>query len=256
MIHPTAIIDLSARLAEDCKVGPYCVIGADVEIGSGCEMKSHVVVNGPTRIDKNNLFYSFCSVGDAPQDLKYHGEPTELVIGNDNTFREYVTLNRGTVGGSGITRIGDNNLLMAYTHVAHDCDLGNHIIMSNAASLAGHVVLEDHVILGAFTTVHQFTRIGKYAFSGLSTTISRDIPPYIMAAGSPARPVGINKTGLQRHNFEREVIDGLHRAFRTLVKSKSSRQAALQTLEQLQDDVKEVKYFIDFIINSERGITR
>ncbi len=256
MIHSTAIVDSTAIVSDDCEIGPYCLIGADVEIGSGCKIRSHVVINGPTRIGKNTTFYSFSSIGEAPQDLKYNGEPTTLLIGDNNTIREYVTLHRGTVDGGGVTKIGNDNLLMAYTHVAHDCIVGNKVIMSNAASIAGHVVVEDNVILGGFTCVHQFARVGAHAFTGMATAANRDIPPYVIASGNLARAVGINKEGLRRRGFSPETIAALHKAFRTLLKSSKSRDEAVKELSSLASDYAEVQQLVDFITSSERGVVR
>lgn len=256
MIHPSTIVDPTARIADDCEIGPFCVIGAGVEIGSGCKIHSHVVVNGPTTIGENNTIYQFSSIGEACQDLKYAGEPTRLVVGNNNIFREYVTLHRGTVGGGGVTTIGDDNLLMAYTHVAHDCILGDRVIMSNAASIAGHVIVGDDVILGGFTCVHQFTHIGAHGFSGLGTVINRDVPPYTIVAGNHARAVSINKKGLQRRGFNPETIAALHKTFRLLIKSRTPRREALEALKPLAESFDEVREMIDFVESSQRSIVR
>jgi len=193
MIHPQAIVDTAAKIADDVSIGPFCVIGADVEIGAGTRVASHVVISGPTKIGKENEIFQFASIGEKPQDLKFDDEPTELIVGDRNRIREYVTLHRGTPGGGHVTKIGNDNLLMANVHVAHDCIVGNHVILANATALAGHVVVDDHVILGGYTTVHQFTRIGAHAFTGFSTAIDRDVLPFFTVAGNRARAIGINK---------------------------------------------------------------
>ena len=256
LIHSTAIIDPSAQIADDCEIGPYSIIGADVEIGSGTIVKAHAVITGPTVIGKNNVIYSFAAVGGDPQDLKFAGERTELIIGDHNTIRENATIHRGTGDGGGITKIGSNNLFMAYTHVAHDCMVGNHVIMSNAVSLAGHVVVGDHSILGGFTGVHQFTHIGAHSFSGFGSMVNRDIPPYVLVAGNHARAIGINKKGLQRRDFDNETVAALHTAFRTLIKSRLPREEALVKLEDLIQQYAEVREFVEFVTSSERSVVR
>ena len=256
MIHNTAIVDPEASIASDCSIGPYTVIGPDVEINSGCDIRSHVVINGPTTIGKNNTIYQFASIGESPQDLKYSGEPTKLIIGDNNVFREYVTLHRGTVDGGGVTTIGNDNLLMAYAHVAHDCVVGNGVIMSNAASIAGHVIVGDQAILGGFTCVHQFTHIGAHGFSGLGTVINRDVPPFVIVAGNHARAISVNKKGLQRRGFSKETIAALHKAFRLLIKSRVPRQQALDELEPVANAFPEVRQLVDFVNSSERSVVR
>ena len=254
MIHPTAVIDAGARLAEDVEVGPYSVIGDGVEIGAGTVIGPHVVVMGPTRLGRENRIFQFASVGEAPQDKKYRGEPTVLEVGDRNIIREYVTLNRGTDDGHGKTVIGSDNLFMAYSHVAHDCIVGSHTIFANAASLSGHVEVGDYAILGGFTSVHQFTRIGARAFCGLGSVITQDIPPFSTAAGNRARVVGINKEGLKRNGFAPDVIRALHRSFRELLKSSKSKQQAYEVLEPLCVQYPEVRSFVDFVRHSKRGI--
>ena len=256
MIHPTAIIDPAASLGQNVTVGAYTVIGSDVVIGDDCWIGPHVVINGPTTIGRNNRFFQFGSIGEVPQDKKFAGERTELVVGDDNVFREFVTINRGTGDGGGRTVIGDGNLLMAYTHVAHDCIVGNHTIFSNAASLAGHVQVGDHATLGGFTAVHQFTHIGAHAFSGLGAVIAQDIPPYTIVAGERARVYGINKEGLKRRGFAPDVIRALHKSFRLLLVAKVSREQAMDELQPLIDQYPEIATFTDFVINSKRGIAR
>ncbi len=256
MIHASAVIDPGAQLGENVTVGAYTVIGADVVIGDECWIGPHVVINGPTTIGKNNKFFQFSSIGEVPQDKKFAGERTELIIGDGNTIREFVTLNRGTGDGGGRTVIGNGNLLMAYTHVAHDCVVGNNTIFSNAASLAGHVEVGDHATLGGFTSVHQFTRIGAHAFSGLGAVITQDIPPFSVVAGERAKVFGINKEGLKRRGFSAEVIRALHKAFRLLLVSKTGREEALEILQPLIDEFPEVAEFASFVLDSKRGIAR
>lgn len=256
MIHPSAIIDSNAQIAKDCEIGPFSVIGPDVVIGSRCKLASHVVINGPTTIGDNNRFFQFCSVGEGPQDLKYSGEPTRLELGDNNIVREYATIHRGTVGGGGVTKVGNGNLLMAYSHIAHDCIVGDNVIMSNAASIAGHVVIGNQVILGGFTCVHQFTHIGSHAFTGLGTVLNRDLPPYVIAAGNHARAVSVNKKGLQRRGFSPDKIAAIHKAFRLLIKSRTDRKSALEQLQPLSEKFAEVREFIDFIESSERSVVR
>lgn len=256
MIHPQSIIDPSAKIAEDVSIGPFTVIGADVEIASGTSVASHVVINGPTVIGRDNTIYQFASIGEKPQDLKYNNEPTRLVVGDRNTIREYVTLHRGTPQGHSETVIGSDNLFMASCHVAHDCVIGNHIIMANATALAGHVVVEDHVILGGYTTVHQFTRIGAHAFSGFSTAIDRDVLPFFTVAGNRARAIGINKVGLKRKGFSPESIRNLQEAFKQLIKSTCSHKAARENVAQIAQHDENVRKVLDFIDSSERGWIR
>jgi UDP-N-acetylglucosamine acyltransferase len=254
MIHPTAIIDPAAKLGKNVSVGAYTVIGADVTIADDCWIGPHVVISGPTRIGKRNKIYQFSSVGEAPQDLKYNGEPTTLQIGDDNVIREYVTFNRGTADGIGETRIGSNNLFMAYCHVAHDCLVGDHTVFANAASLAGHVEVGDYATLGGFTSVHQFSRLGSRCFTGLGSVITQDIPPFSTAAGNRARAVAINKVGLSRKGFSKELIAALHKSFRLLVKSKKPQVQVLKELQPLMDTYPDVKTFVEFVVNSQRGI--
>jgi UDP-N-acetylglucosamine acyltransferase len=256
VIHDSAIIDPGARLGQNVSVGAYSVIGADVEIGDDCWIGPHAVINGPCRIGRNNRIFQFSSVGEAPQDKKFAGERTWLEIGDDNVIREFVTLNRGTGDGGGKTVIGSSNLFMAYTHVAHDCMVGDHVIFSNAASLAGHVEVGDHVILGGFTSVHQFTKIGAHAFCGLGSVITQDVPPFSSVAGNRARVFGINKEGLKRRGFSAELIRALHKSFRLLLASSKSRDVALQELQPLINEFPEVGTFTRFIVDSERGIAR
>jgi UDP-N-acetylglucosamine acyltransferase len=256
MIHSQAIIDPSAKIADDVSIGPFTVIGADVEIDSGTTIASHVVINGPTKIGKDNRIFQFASVGEKPQDLKFKDEPTQLIVGDRNTIREYVTLHRGTPDGNNVTKIGSDNLFMASSHVAHDCIVGDHVIMANATALAGHVVVEDHVILGGYTTVHQFTRIGAHAFTGFSTAIDRDVLPFFTVAGNRARAIGINKEGLKRRGFSTETIRALQEAFKLLIKSSCSHKVALGKVEEIAQKDENVRMMLDFLDSSERGWIR
>ena len=256
MIHPQAIVDPSAKIADDVSIGPFSIIGADVEIGAGTWVGPHVVINGPTKIGKDNRIFQFASVGEKPQDLKFNDEPTELIVGDRNTIREYVTLHRGTPGGGNVTRIGSDNLFMASSHVAHDCIVGNHVILANATAIAGHVIVEDHAILGGYTTVHQFTRIGAHAFTGFSTAIDRDVLPFFTVAGNRARAVGINKEGLKRRGFSRESIRALQEAFKLLIKSSCSHKVALEKVDEIAQQDENVRKVLDFLDASERGWIR
>lgn len=255
-VHPSAILDPSARLADDVEIGAYSVIGPEVEIGAGCVIGPHVVIKGPTRIGEGNRIFQFASIGDDPQDLKYNGERTELVIGNRNRIREYATINRGTEGGGGITRIGDDNLFMAYIHVAHDCQVGSHVIFANGASLAGHVTVGDHAILAGFACIHQFCHVGEHAFVGLSSVANRDVAPFTMVVGNYAEARGINKEGLRRRGFDDLTIAALHRAYMALVRQHGKRKDAVASLEAVARGHAEVRRFVDFIESSERGIVR
>ena len=256
MIHQTAIIDPSAKIADDVEIGPYTIIGADVEIDSGTWIGPHVVINGPTRIGKDNKIFQFASLGEQPQDLKYNGQPTRLEVGDRNTIREFVTFNRATEEGGGITRIGSDNLFMAYAHVAHDCQVGNHIVLANSASLAGHVEVGDHAILGGFTLVHQFTRIGAHSFSSMGSAVNRDIPPYVIVSGNYAKAIGINKEGLKRRGFSSDSIRAIQNAFKLLVRSHKPREEVMQQAQSLAEQFPEVRAFVDFVETTERGIVR
>ncbi len=255
MIDSRAVVDPAARIGADVTIGPFAVIGPDVEIGAGSWVGPHAVINGPTTIGRDNRIYQFCSIGEAPQDLKYNGEPTRLRIGDRNTFREYCTINRGTITGHGETVIGNDNLIMAYVHVAHDCIVGDRTVFSNGASLAGHVRVGDHAILGGFTLVHQFSVIGAHAFTGMGTALNRDLPPYTIASGNYARAIGINKEGLKRRGFTPEAIRALSQAFKLLVRGRDRNNALLE-VQVLADEFPEVRSFVEFIENSERGVVR
>jgi len=256
LIDPRAVIDPKAELATDVSVGPYSIIGPDVQIDSGTVIGPHAVINGPTRIGRNNHIYQFASVGDAPQDKKYKGEPTRLEIGDGNTIREFVTINRGTVQDEGVTRIGDDNWIMAYVHIAHDCRIGNHTIFANNASLAGHVRIEDYVILGGFTLVHQYCALGAHSFTAFSSGVAKDVPPYVMASGFSAAPHGLNTAGLKRRGFSAETITRLKQAYKTLYRSTLTLQDALVELRIQAADCAEVGVMVEFLEKQKRGIVR
>lgn len=256
MIHPQAIVEPGAKLADDVEIGPWSYIGADVEIGAGTRIGSHVVVKGPTRIGAENRIFQFASVGEECQDKKYRGEPTELVIGDRNQIREGCTIHRGTVQDAGITRIGSDNLLMAYVHVAHDCIVGNHCILANSTALAGHVRLGDHAILGGFTAVHQFCQIGPHVMCGAGTVVLKDIPAYVMANGNTAEPHGINLEGLKRRGFSRATLRTLRQAYKIIYRQNLTVAEALEQLRQLAVQEPAVQPLIDSLSGSTRGIIR
>lgn len=257
MIHPTAIVDSGATLGAGVEIGPWTMIGAGVEIGDGTSIGAHCVVRGPTRIGTDNRIFSFCSIGEDPQDKKFKSEmPVRLEIGNRNTIREYCSINRGTPHGGAVTRLGDDNWIMAYCHIAHDCQVGNHTIFANNATLAGHVEIHDYAILGGFTGVHQFCRVGESSFTAIAAVVVKDVPPFVMAEGNTARARAINREGLKRRGFDPAAIEAIKRAYKTLF-----RQGLLleQALEQLQEPSREfpaVARLVDFIVNSRRGIVR
>lgn len=256
LIHPQAIIEPGAKLADDVVVGPWSYIGADVEIGAGSVIASHAVIKGPARIGKNNRVFQFCSIGEDCQDKKYNGEPTELVIGDDNIFREGCTVHRGTVQDNSITRIGSGNLLMANVHVAHDCIVGDHNIIANNAALAGHVQVGDYVILGGFTAVHQFCQIGSYSMCGAGTVVLQDIPAFIMSNGNSAKPHGINTVGLRRKGYDDKAIRTLKNAYKLIYMRGLKLDDALLQLQELVADCTEVQLIIDSLKSSQRGIIR
>lgn len=256
MIDPSARISPSARLADDVSVGAWSIIDDDVEIGAGSRIGPHVIIRGPTRIGRDNRIYQFSSIGDDPQDKKYAGEATRLEIGDRNVIREYCTLNRGTVQGGGVTRIGSDNWIMAYVHVAHDCVVGSDIIMANGATLAGHVSVDDHVTLGAFTVVHQFCAIGAHCFSAMGTVILKDVPPYVTVAGNPSAAHGINSEGLRRRGFSNAAVMGLRRAYRTLYKQGRSLEDARTVLAEQATQLPELEPLLDFLGRTTRGIVR
>jgi UDP-N-acetylglucosamine acyltransferase len=256
-VHPTAIISPQAELGEGATVGPYSIVGDHVTMGEGCRIGSHVVIQGRTQIGNHCQFFPYCSIGLPPQDLKYHGEDTELVVGNHNVFREYVTVNRGTVQGGGRTLIGNHNFFMVYAHVAHDCILGNYIIMANAATLAGHVVIEDYATIGAFSGVHQFCRIGVHGFVGGYSVITKDVLPYSKTVSArDARNYGVNTIGLERRGFSAESIRSIRAAFRVVLQSKLNTSQALAVLRERFADQPSVQVLIDFIEKSQRGIIK
>lgn len=256
MIHATAVVDPRARLAPEVEVGPYAVIGPDVEIGQGCRIGPHAVITGHTRIGRDNRIFQFASVGDAPQDKKYRGEATRLEIGDGNIIREFCTLNTGTVQGGGLTRIGDDNLFMAYAHVAHDCVVGSHTVFANCATLGGHVRIDDWVILGGFTAVHQFCHIGAHVMTGGGSMIVKDVPPYMKVAGSFAQAHGINAAGLKRRGFSADALAGIKRAYKTVYRSGLTLEEAKRTLEEQAAECPEVAPFLEFFADASRGIIR
>lgn len=256
MIHPSAIIDPRAQIDSDVSIGPFCVIGADVSIGAGSKIGPHVVIEGPTSMGRENTIHPFASIGGAPQDKKFNGETVRLEIGDRNLFREYCTVNRGTVDGGGLTRIGSDNWIMAYVHIAHDCQIGNHTIFANAASLAGHVTIDDHVILGGFTLIHQFCQVGAHAFTSMGSIINRDVPPYVMVAGSFAEPKGINSEGLKRRGFSSDRIATIKRAFKLIYKSGLLLADAQQQLVQATANEPDLQLMVDFIARSQRSLIR
>jgi len=258
MIHETAIIEEGAIISADVEIGPYTVIGAHVEIGEGTWIGPHVVINGHTQIGTHNKIYQFSSIGEANQDKKYNGEPTKTVIGDHNHIREFTTIHRGTAQDLGVTSIGSHNLLMAYVHVAHDCTIHDHCILANNATIAGHVVLEDWVILGGFTGIHQFCHIGAHAFTAMSASIAKDVPPFVMADGHPALPRGLNIEGLKRRNFNSEQIKLIKQAYKILYRSGHTLSQALDILSQLEQETASthIRHLIDFIDASDRGIIR
>jgi UDP-N-acetylglucosamine acyltransferase len=255
-IHATALVDPGARLAPGVEVGAYTIIGADVEIAEGCRIGPHCVISGPSRIGRDNVIHSHATIGNDPQDKKYHGEPTELVIGDRNTIFEFTTISRGTSDGGGCTRIGDDNWIMAYVHIAHDCIVGNQCILANNASLAGHVTLQDWVILGGFTGIHQFCKIGAHAFIGMGSLINADVLPFVMVADRYAEARGINSEGLKRRGFDNERIAAIKRAYRTLfVSGKPLADAKLELAEGAATS-EDVRQMLAFIEASTRGLLR
>lgn len=256
MIHEQAIIEPGAVIGENVTIGPWTYVNKDVVIGDDCIISSNVVINGPTKIGKGNRIFQFASIGEDCQDLKYAGEHTELVIGDNNTFREGCTIHRGTIQDNSLTQIGNNNLFMAYAHVAHDCIVGDHCILANNASIAGHVHVGDNVILGGMSGVHQFCRIGSHAFVGASSLVLKDIPPYVMSSGQPIKPFGLNSEGLKRRGFSKDVILTLRRAYKAVYKKGLSVDEAIAEMLKLSSDTPELTEFSDFIRDSKRGIIR
>jgi UDP-N-acetylglucosamine acyltransferase len=254
-VHPSAIIAAGARIPESCTIGPYCTVGSEVALGEYCNLISHVVLDGRTRIGARNTFYPFCSVGVAPQDLKYKGEPTETVIGDGNTIRECVTVSRGTTGGGGVTRLGSNNLLMAYAHIGHDSHVGSNCILANSATLAGHVIIEDFVTLGAFCPVHQHCVLGTHAYIGGGTIVTQDVLPFSLTSSRREnKAFGINKIGLERRGFSPQRIKTLQKAYRLLLAAKMNTTQAVEKMRELDGD--DVALLINFIERSERGVIK
>ena len=255
-IHKTAIIDPKAKIDTGVEIGPYCIVRKGVRISKGTKLFSHAIIEGNTAIGENCTFYPFSSIGFPPQDLKYRGEPTKLIIGSNNIVREYVTIHRASVGGDETTVVGSNNYFMAYVHIAHNCRVGNHVIMANAATLAGHVVVEDFTIIGGLVAVHQFTRIGRYAMVGGFSGVGQDIPPYMVAAGSRAKLFGPNTIGLKRHGFSDQAITAIKKAYKILFREKRSLKDAIRKVREDFVEFPEIDHLIEFIEKNKRGICR
>lgn len=256
-VHPSAIVDVNANIHPSCKIGPYCTIGVGVELGEGCELISHVTIEGPSKIGSSNRFFPFSSIGLAPQDLSYKGESTRLEIGDSNVIREFVTINRGTAKGGGVTRIGSHILVMAYVHVAHDCSIGDHVILANAATLGGHVTVEEWAVVGALCPVHQFVRIGAHAYIGGGTTVTRDVLPFSKtAAERGTHAYGLNAIGLERRGFSKERIRKIHHAYKVLLASKLNTSQALEKLKSEPVRSEDIEVLVRFIEVSERGIIK
>jgi UDP-N-acetylglucosamine acyltransferase len=255
-IHPTAVVDPGASLGADVEVGPFCTIGSNVTVGDRCRLLSHVVLEGPTSLGPDNEIAPFASVGGAPQDLKYAGEPTRLTVGARNRIREYVTLNRGTVGGGGETIVGDDNLLMAQAHVAHDCRVGSRIVFANAATLAGHVEVGDDAIVGAYSGVHQFCRVARHAFIGGYSVVTQDALPWVITVGNRAETHGVNLVGMKRKGYSREVVRAIKTCYTTLFRSKKTLEEACNEVENDLGHLDEVRYFLEFVRTSKRGLVR
>jgi UDP-N-acetylglucosamine acyltransferase len=257
LIHEQAVVAASAKIGARVKIGAYAIVGENVTLGDGCVLEAHAVVRGPSMIGRENVFHSFCSVGGDPQDLKFHGERTELVMGDRNTFREFVTVSRGTTGGGGKTTIGSGNLFMAYSHIAHDCHVGNETIFANGATLAGHVTVEDFATVGAFSPVHQFCRIGRYAYIGASTVITQDVPPFSrVVTERETKSYGVNAIGLERKAFSKERLQALQKAYRLLLRGKMNTSQAVEEMRRTLGDSQDVKELIGFIEAAERGIVK
>lgn len=256
-IHPSAVVHPSTKIPESCTIGPFCVVGADVEMGERCELVSHVVLEGPTKLGDDNKIFPFSAVGIGPQDLTYKGEPTRLEIGDRNQIREYVTIHRGTVKGGQLTKIGSDCLIMAYAHIAHDCLIGDHVIMANAATLAGHVTVEDWAVVGALCPVHQFVRVGKHSYIGGGTTITQDVLPFSKtSAVREVHAYGANSVGLERRGFSKERVRKIQRAFRALLASKLNTTQALERIKSDGELTEDVEMLVNFIESSERGILK
>jgi UDP-N-acetylglucosamine acyltransferase len=256
MIHPSAVVDPAARIDATVRIGPFSVIGADVEIGADTEIGAHVVIQGPTRIGCGNRIFAFAAIGGDPQDKKFRGERGELVVGDRNTIREFVTIHRGTAAGGGVTVIGNDNWIMAYAHIAHDCRVGSHTVFSNNATLAGHVEIGDYVILSGFAGVHQFCRVGAHAFIGMGCLVNGDVPPFVMMASDYGRPRGINSEGLKRRGFSAERIAAIKRAYRTLYLSGLPLEEARAALERAASEAPDIRCMLDFLEQSRRALVR
>jgi len=256
LIHPQAIIEDGAIIGKNVKIGPWTHVAANVVIGDDCEISSHVVINGPTKIGRGNRIFQFASIGEDCQDLKYAGEPTELVIGDNNIFRENCTVHRGTIQDNSLTQIGSNNLFMAYTHIAHDCMVGDNCIMANGASIAGHVHVGNHAILGGMSGVHQFCHIGDHSFVAANSLVLKDIPPYVMASGQPAKPFGLNSEGLKRRGFDNSTILEIKRAYKSVYRQGLTVEEAVEKISATKEIQPELSLFTDFIQKSSRGIIR
>ena len=256
MIHSSSIIDPAAKISNDVEIGPFCLIGADVEIGSGTRIESHVILKGPMKLGQRNHIFQFSTLGDGSPDKKYKNEPTTLVIGNENIIREGVTIHRGTVQDRGETLIGDRNLIMAYSHIAHDCVLGNDIVLTNQAALAGSVHVGDGAILGGYAIVHQFCSLGSYSFCAMGSAVNKDIPAYVKVRGNPAKPFGINVTGIKRLGYSKESIEALRSAYRSIYRKKLTVEEAIEELKGLRKEYEEVDLFLNSIEKSTRGISR
>lgn len=254
-IHPTAVIDPAAQIGADCEIGPYCVIGPKVELGAGCWLQHHVSLNGPSKIGRGNRFFAFSSIGQQTQDLKYVGEPTWLEVGDGNCFREFVTVHRGTAPES-VTRIGNGGNFLAYSHIAHDCLVGNNVIFSNNGTLAGHVEVGDHAIIGGLTAIHQFCRIGAYALTGGCSKIVQDVPPYMIADGNPAKVRSYNKVGLERQGFSEEAQRVIKEAYRLIYRSNLNLQQAVEQIRADLPETPELTLLVEFVTNSPRGIIK
>src|ERR1700736_2374740 len=254
-IHPTAVVDTEAEIGPDVVIGPYCVIGREVTIGAGCWLQNHVIVCGPVKVGAGNRFHAFCSIGQQTQDLKYQGEPTYLEIGDENCFREFVTVNRATAVGS-VTRVGSRGNFLAYSHIAHDCVVEDDVIFSNNGTLAGHVLVQAHAIIGGLTAIHQYCRIGKHAITGGCSKIVQDVPPFMIADGNPAEIRGVNLVGLERKNYPPESVKLIKEAFRLIYRSKYNTAQALEAVRKELSQSEEIREVVEFIETSERGIIR
>ena len=257
LVHPTAVVHPGARVAASVRVGPYCVIGEEVEIEDGCDFMAHVYLDGPLRVGPGNRFFPYSSIGVIPQDMTFHGERTETHIGRENTFREFVTVHRGTEGGGGVTRVGDHNLVMAYAHIAHDCRVGNHTILANGVTLAGHVLIEDHTVIGAFCGIHQFCRIGRHSIVGGYSVITQDVMPFSKTVSERGtRVYGANAVGLKRHGFTPERRKKLSNAFRLLASTNLNTAQAIETIRNEAGDSEDVQELLRFLESSERGVIK